>query len=63
MARVAVCAARNRLLKLIGKGRLVLTWYGQDVAGLVGAEDVRMLERIDRAGEMEALRARYPDEV
>lgn len=67
LRRVALKEARfgfGGLVRAVGGGeRLVLTSYGRDVGGVVSAEEVKLLERLEASGELGVLKARYPGEV
>lgn len=66
MKRLGIREARTKLTRLVGVGsdeRVVLTQYGREVGALVPASEAKLLERLDRTGELQGLKERYPEEV
>ena len=61
MTKMSVTAARDHLAELVrrvevSRERVVLTRHGRDVAALVSAEDLELLELLEDRVDLEAVR-------
>ena len=61
MTKMSVTAARDDLAELVrrvevSRERVVLTRHGRDVAALVSAEDLELLELLEDRADLEAVR-------
>lgn len=61
MTKMSVTAARDHLAELVrrvevSRERVVLTRHGRDVAALVSAEDLELLELLEDRADLEAVR-------
>lgn len=64
MERIGLREFRQVVRKVVdASSRVVLTRNGRDVAGVVPASEAKLLERLERAGELGGLKERYPEEV
>ena len=61
MTKMSVTAARDDLAEMVrrvevSRERVVLTRHGRDVAALVSAEDLELLELLEDRADLEAVR-------
>lgn len=66
MERIAIQDARKEFAEVVEKGsvaRVVLTKYGRGVACLIPLAEGKLLERLERSGELPGLMERYPEDV